>query len=81
MGGGMVFRWVEAFRGTIPAGALPCGREADGQLLYACRARLQGGIHPGKIRPGFGGANIPWGGRECTVPEYEVLVLLDSDRE
>ncbi len=71
MGGG---RWVRASGGRIPRGAIPVGREAGGQYLYAARAWYGGGLHPGKVRPGFRAAKIPYGGREVDVWSYEVLV-------
>lgn len=66
--------WVKAENGQIPDGAVVCGREADGTLLYVARANYQNGIHPGKVRKEFGAANIPYGGKEVKVNPYEVLV-------
>jgi hypothetical protein len=66
--------WIPASGGGIPPEAVRGGHEADGQPLFVCSAFYNEGRHPGKIRPGFGGCNIPWGGREITVPDYEVLV-------
>jgi len=70
-------RWVAAKGGAIPPGAVPAGFEgpADGgETLYVARAHYEGGLHPGKVRPAFGAANIPYGGKEVKVFEYEVLV-------
>jgi hypothetical protein len=67
------YTWVHASGGNIPSDAIEVGYEADGPILYAARAYYQGGLHPGKIEHGFGGANIPWGGKEISVQEYEVL--------
>lgn len=69
-GGG---HWKAASGGNIPIDAVTCGHEADGTPLYAARASYQGGIHPGKVRPAFGAANIPYGGQEVKVSSYEVL--------
>jgi hypothetical protein len=66
--------WQRASDGQIPAGAVSAGREANGEQLYLCRANFKGGVHPGKIRPAFGGCNVPWGGAEHAVRSYEVLV-------
>ena len=65
--------WRPAAGGEIPGGAFAGGFEANGQVLYFCRAEWQGGVHPGKIRAGFRGCNIPYGGQEITVGRYEVL--------
>lgn len=65
--------WTTASGGHVPDGAMIAGREANGQVLFICRAQYRGGVHPGKIRAEFGGCNIPWGGREIVVREYQVL--------
>jgi hypothetical protein len=68
------YSWVAANSGNIPNRAVRGGQEANGENLFVCRARFQGGLHPGKIRPAFGGCNVPWGGGEHAVRSYEVLV-------
>ena len=65
--------WSSARGGHVPDGAVIAGREADGQVLFICRAKYKGGVHPGKIRSEFKGCNIPWGGREQAISQYEVL--------
>jgi hypothetical protein len=73
-------QWVSARNGDVPAGAYSYGFEAPevgflgGPALYACRAPYQGGLHPGKVRPGFNGCYIGWGGQEIPVNPYEVLI-------
>jgi hypothetical protein len=67
--------WVSDSGGNIPAGAAAWGHEANGEGLFVARAVVVGGdLHPGKIRGEFGGANIPYGGKEVKVQFYEVLV-------
>jgi hypothetical protein len=66
--------WIGATGGNVPPGALAGGHEANGQPLYVCRANLNNAEHAGKIRPGFDGCNIGYGGREEVVPTYDVLV-------
>jgi hypothetical protein len=66
--------WVPAAGGQVPTGAVPAGKEADGTVLYVARARYAGGLHQGKVRPAFKAANIPYGGHEIKVHDYEVLV-------
>jgi hypothetical protein len=70
--------WVNASNGTIPDGAWMGGREQGGEPLYICRAAYQGGVHPGKVRPGLRGCNIGWGGAEITVNSYQVLMPAPS---
>src|SRR5437867_4010313 len=65
--------WLEAAGGALPAGAIAYGREADGREQFACRGAYGGGTHLGKITAGFSGCNIGYGGREVTLPNYEVL--------
>jgi len=67
-------RWVSASGGSVPSGAVVAGHEADGTPLYVARAATHDGLHPGKVRPAFGAANIPYGGQEIKVNPYEVLV-------
>ena len=54
--------WVWAENGDIPKGALHGGRESDGQALYIARVQFHNGKHSGKIREGFKGAHVSWGG-------------------
>ncbi|MEU4426702.1 DM9 repeat-containing protein [Actinoplanes sp. NPDC024001] len=68
------YRWETARGGRIPPGAVPHGYEADGEPLWVCRVRMYGGVHPGKVRPAFGAAQVTWGGKEVSVDEYEVLM-------
>ncbi len=70
---GMGPTWVRAQGGAVPPGARAVGYEAAG-FLYACRALMDGGFHPGKVRPGFEGCYVPLNGREQSVQQYEVLV-------
>ena len=67
-------RWQTRSGGAIPSSAVKTGQEANGVFLYTCRAKFNSGIHPGKIHSEFGGCNIPYGGREHTIFEYDVLV-------
>jgi hypothetical protein len=70
----MAYTWKKASGGSIPSGAKSNGKEADGTPLWVARASHAGGIHPGKVRPAFGAANIPYGGKEIKVTDYEVLM-------
>ncbi|HEX2955939.1 MAG TPA: DM9 repeat-containing protein [Chitinispirillaceae bacterium] len=66
-----VYEWVPASNGTIPPGAVVGGHE-PGRDLYVCRATYHDGVHPGKLVGNC--CSIGWGGREITLPNYEVLV-------
>ena len=77
----MDYHFVFATGGAIPPGASPHGNEATGEPLWVARSPgrtdpffFHGGIHPGKVRPGFGAAFIPFGGNEESVRDYEVLM-------
>ncbi|MFE0528851.1 DM9 repeat-containing protein [Micromonospora parva] len=67
------YRWETARGGSIPAGAVPHGYEADGEPLWVCRIRMRGGVHPGEVSPALGAAKTTWAGAEVRVDEYEVL--------
>jgi hypothetical protein len=69
----MVYTWLPMENGNV-GDAAQNGWEANGEPLYVCYAEFNGGYHPGKVRPAFGAANIPWGGLENKVPRYWVLM-------
>ncbi|MDD3445299.1 MAG: DUF3421 domain-containing protein, partial [Zavarzinia sp.] len=60
--------------GSIDERATPVGYEANGAGLYACVGDFNNGRHPGKIRPGFDGCNIGYGGKEYAAKTYSVLI-------
>jgi|GEM_PF-2092164 len=64
--------------GDVPTNAWPFGVDGPtGATLYACRAYLNGnGYQVGKIGAGLPGCDVPYGGVEQIVPEYEVLTTL-----
>lgn len=64
--------WVGASGGRLAPNAVVGGQE-PGRQLYVCRASYQGGVHPGKVVGS--NCNIGWGGREITLPNYEVMVF------
>ena len=65
--------WVQGFGDKMKPRAIKTGKEAYGPALFTCRAKFERGTHPGKIRPGFGGCMVPYGGKEILVTTYEVL--------
>ena len=66
--------WEDGSGGLVPFGAVVCGQDEFGEALFVARAILNGGLHPGKVRRGFGGAFIGFGGREVQVHSYQVLI-------
>jgi hypothetical protein len=69
------YLWKPASGGRVPDGAVPHGYDDDASPLWVCRARVHGGVHPGKVRPGLGAAVVTSGGDELGVPgDYEVLM-------
>jgi len=76
----MDYHFAVASGGQIPTGAQSQGHEADGTPLFVARSpghtfpNAIPGIQPGKVRPGFPGAFIPFGGKEISVGTYEVLM-------
>ena len=65
--------WVPGVGDKMEPRAIKTGKEAYGPALYSCRAKFERGTHPGKIRQGFGGCHIPYGGKEIIVKTYELL--------
>jgi uncharacterized protein DUF3421 len=63
--------WIAAAGGAVPPGAVSGGFE-DGHPLFICRTHFGTGVHPGKVVAN--NCNIGYGGKEVTVPQYEVLV-------
>jgi hypothetical protein len=64
--------WKADSDGGVPEGAVVCGNEDNGTPLYLARAYYSGGLQTGKMRPGLGSANIPYGGDEIKLGSYEV---------
>jgi hypothetical protein len=71
----LVAAWANETNGAVPSNALQFGTDgAGGPPLYPCRALLNGdGYQLGKVRPGFAGCDIPYGGAELTSASYQVL--------
>lgn len=71
----LVAGWTDETNGNVPSNALAFGTDGlGGPTLYSCRAYLNGdGYQLGKVRPGFGGCNFPYGGGEQSAPDYQVL--------
>ena len=68
-------RWNKETHGKIPPDSYIAGKESDGKKLYICRVFHRGSLQIGKIRPGFGGCNIGFKGRELSKRKYQVLTL------
>ncbi|MCE7030423.1 DM9 repeat-containing protein [Jiella avicenniae] len=66
--------WVNQSGGRIDRRAERAGQEANGEPLYVCAASFNGGVHPGKLRQGFGGCVVGYGGKEYTVGQYSTLI-------
>nr|WP_245396408.1 DUF3421 domain-containing protein [Jiella sonneratiae] len=71
---GPALDWIDQAGGRVDRRAVPAGNEANGEPLFVCNAVFNNGIHPGKLRPGFGGCVIGYGGREYTVGQYGTLL-------
>ncbi len=66
--------WVAAANGTVPANALAAGNESGGQPLFICRGATAGGIHVGKVRPGFTeGCRTAFNQQSVPMATYEVM--------
>ena len=68
----LVPHWESASGGQPAGSPYPAGTDSDGTPLYFCRAMYNGGLHPGKLKPGVG-CYIPWGGNEILLNYYDVF--------
>lgn len=66
--------WMAAEKGSIPADAIPLGREGDGRDQFVCRGGIRGSTQLGKIAKGYRGCNVSYQGRGISLSAYEVMV-------
>ena len=66
---------VEYTAGEVPQNAVQGGYESSGPTLYYCRGLVGNSWQPGKIRSGFAGCNVPYGGSETVTTRYQVLAV------
>lgn len=66
--------WVQASNGHVPIGAVQAGHTDSGEPLYVGRSCYQGSITVGKVHPSLGSLYIPFGGKEVSLQEYDILV-------
>ncbi|KZV69357.1 carbohydrate-binding module family 12 protein [Peniophora sp. CONT] len=67
--------WVLTEKHDIPDGALPAGRDGEGNPIYVARAFHEGGVHVGHVsRNTKQGAVISFGGDDFEVTTYEILL-------
>ncbi|PJI39569.1 DM9 repeat-containing protein [Ferrovibrio sp.] len=66
------YAWVNGVSPGDPrlAGAV-IGGQVGAQAMMLCRARHQGGLHPGKVWAGK--CNIGYGGRELAIADFDIL--------
>lgn len=62
--------WCDASGGMVPPGAVEGGN--DGEPLFVGRARHEGALIPGKVKPGHSVCYIAWGGEEHGKTDYQV---------
>ena len=72
-------RWEPSTGGDVPPSAVPGGFESYGEVLYICRAEIEGGLHPGKVSQILRACVVPYAEREHFIGSYEVLVVLPTD--
>ncbi|KTD21014.1 Protein of uncharacterised function (DUF3421) [Legionella lansingensis] len=54
------------------ADALKTGVDTDGKPLFLCVARLFNSTQPGKTWSGYGHCNVPYGGKEYVIDQFEI---------
>jgi len=65
--------WVSKSNGTHAKFAVHAGIDS-GKKLYVARAHHEGGVIPGKLHIGHSHVYIPFGGKEVSKQQYEVLI-------
>lgn len=66
-------KWKKEKNGKIPKGAYPGGRTSSGEALYIGRGEHNKSLTVGKIHQSHGCLYIPYGGKEVSLKDYEVL--------
>jgi hypothetical protein len=64
--------WVPARGGSVPAHAVPGGRDHSGGPIYVGRARFSSELLPAKVVPNHRTAYVSFAGKEHRVTNYEV---------
>ncbi|KAL7027514.1 hypothetical protein ACKWTF_005469 [Chironomus riparius] len=68
------YAWVASSNGNIPPNAVPGGQTSNGETLYVGRATHNGLVTPGKIHLSHRCLYLPFGWKEHSYSNYEVLV-------
>ena len=68
------YTWVVSSNGNVPPNAVPGGQTSSGEALYVGRATHNGLVTPGKVHPSHRCLYLPFGWKEHSYPNYEVLV-------
>lgn len=55
-----------------PSGLFVAGQDSNGAPFFLCRAYYSGSWVPGKTWPGYPNCNIPYGGREIIMHNFQV---------
>lgn len=68
------YTWVASSNGNVPPNAVTGGQTSSGEALYVGRATHNGLVTPGKIHPSHRCLYLPFGWKEHSYTNYEVLV-------
>lgn len=66
------YQWVQSSMGSTPSNGVISGYD-NGEPMYVGRAYHSGAVLPGKVHPSHRCCYVPWGGREHSCRQYEVL--------
>lgn len=67
-------QWTRERNGGVPRGAFPAGKTKQGETLFIGRVDHNRSQTIGKVHQTHGCLYIPYGGKELSFKEYEVLV-------
>ncbi|XP_054162717.1 natterin-4-like [Oppia nitens] len=67
------WKWKDAEDGKVPKRAIQGGHTSSGEPLYIGRSKYSGSKVIGKVHPSHKVLYVPFGGKEVSIDEYEVL--------
>lgn len=71
---GSGYIWVPSSNGNVPANAVMSGYTSSREPLFIGRCAYKGSVTPGKVHKSHGCLYIPYGGKEVSSKNYDVLV-------
>ena len=74
----MTLQWRQMTDGGVPENAFIAGVEEKKKRVFVARAKHNNAFQPCQLFEGDSGARMPYGGKKCIMPKYEVLADNDA---